>query len=62
MYLWSAQNNKVVKFCDFGSTDDMVCSLVWSPSGHQLAVGTASGEIHMFDANRMKRVGVIEGH
>jgi WD40 repeat protein len=40
----------------------MVCSLAWSPSGHQLSVGTSSGEVHLFDTNRMKRVCVLEGH
>ena len=43
VYLWSAANNKVVKFCDLGLTD-MVTSVNWSPRGHQLCIGTSLGE------------------
>ncbi|KAM3132013.1 hypothetical protein pb186bvf_015897 [Paramecium bursaria] len=61
IYLWSAHNNKVIKFCDFDN-NDMVCSLVWSPQGNQLAVGTGSGETHLYDQVKMKRISVLEGH
>ncbi|KAM3132005.1 hypothetical protein pb186bvf_015889 [Paramecium bursaria] len=61
VYLWSAHNNKVIKFCDFGN-NDMVCSLVWSPQGNQLAIGTGSGETHLYDQVKMKRISVLEGH
>ncbi|KAM3132008.1 hypothetical protein pb186bvf_015892 [Paramecium bursaria] len=57
----SAHNNKVIKFCDFDN-NDMVCSLVWSPQGNQLAVGTGSGETHLYDQVKMKRISVLEGH
>lgn len=46
--MWSAYNNRVTKFCDFGN-NDVVCSLIWNPMGNQLAIGTGSGEIHIYD-------------
>ncbi len=38
VYLWSAANNKVIKFCDLGMTD-MVTSVSWSPRGNSLSIG-----------------------
>lgn len=61
VYLWQATTNKVVKFCDFGQ-DDMVCSLNWAPGGHQLAIGTDQGLVHLYDQVKMKKYSVIEGH
>ncbi|CAD8164284.1 unnamed protein product [Paramecium pentaurelia] len=61
VYLWSAYNNRVTKFCDFGN-NDMVCSLIWNPQGNQLAIGTGSGEVHIYDQEKMKRIQILEGH
>lgn len=61
VYLWSAHNNKVFKFFDFGN-DDMVCSLAWSPNGTQLSIGTQQGEIHLFDSDKIKKLSTLQGH
>ncbi|CAD8178876.1 unnamed protein product [Paramecium pentaurelia] len=61
VYLWSAINNKVTKFCDFRNTD-IVCSLTWAPQGNQLAIGTESGSIQIYDQQKMKRISTLQGH
>ena len=44
VYLWSACNNKVVKFCDLGA-NDTVTSVTWNARGSQLGIGTSMGDI-----------------
>lgn len=61
VYLWSGANNRVFKVCDLGG-DDMVTSVNWAQKGHLLGVGTNSGEVHIWDINKVKRVRNFEGH
>lgn len=61
VYLWSGANNRVFKVCDLG-TEDIVTSVSWSRSGDLLGVGTNSGEVHVWDINKVKRVRCLEGH
>ena len=37
-------------------------SLAFSPDSSMLALGVEDGRIHLWDMNRLKRVGVLEGH
>lgn len=61
VYLWSGTNSKVFKVCDLGS-DDMVTSISWAKKGQLLGVGTNSGEVHIWDVNKVKRIRTLEGH
>lgn len=61
VYLWSAADGKVFKVCDLGN-EDMVTSVSWSKRGNHLAVGTNSGEVHIWDINKVKKVRTMEGH
>ena len=61
VYLWSGANNRVFRVCDLGS-EDTVTSVSWARKGDLLGVGTNSGEIHVWDINKVKRVRCLEGH
>ncbi|OQR95729.1 WD repeat-containing protein srw1 [Achlya hypogyna] len=61
VYLWSACTSKVTKLCDLGDQDS-ITSVSWAPRGHQLAVGTHSGEVQLWDTVECKRVRTMQGH
>eukprot|EP00871_Galdieria_phlegrea_P001550 jgi/Galph1/2396/GphlegSOOS_G1038.1 len=61
VYLWNAVTSKVTKICEVDS-GDAICSVSWSPRGKELAVGTRSGEVHLYDISHVKRVRTFAGH
>lgn len=61
VYLWNGTNSKVTKLCDLGLSDT-VTSVGWSLKGPQFTLGTNTGELHLWDLNKMKKVRVIRGH
>ena len=44
VYLWSASNNKVIKFCEL-SNNELITSINWNKYGTHLAIGTSLGEV-----------------
>ncbi len=60
VYLWGAKNSQVTKLIEY--EQDKICSVSWASEGSQLAVGNTSGEIELFDVNKMKSIRVFEGH
>jgi cell division cycle 20-like protein 1 (cofactor of APC complex) len=61
VYLWSAHTSKVMKLCDMGFTDS-IASVGWSPKGVLLSVGTTSGDVHIWDSVKMKKIRTMSGH
>lgn len=61
VYLWNAATSKVTKLCDL-SHGDSVCSVSWSPRGKELAVGTRSGEVLLYDVSCLKNIRTFTGH
>ena len=61
VYLWSANTSKVMKLCDLGFTDS-IASVGWSPKSVMLSVGTTSGDVHIWDSVKMKKVRTLTGH
>ena len=61
VYLWNASNSKVTKLCDLGISDSAT-SVSWSLKGSTLAVGTNSGDVQVWDVNKMKRLRAFQGH
>ncbi|EGR34333.1 hypothetical protein IMG5_016240 [Ichthyophthirius multifiliis] len=61
VYLWKANSNIVVKFCDLGSNDS-VASVNWHPKGHQLCIGTSKGETQVWDAGEIQNIRTLKGH
>eukprot|EP00826_Nyctotherus_ovalis_P064842 TRINITY_DN9519_c0_g3_i2.p1 TRINITY_DN9519_c0_g3~~TRINITY_DN9519_c0_g3_i2.p1 ORF type:complete len:462 (-),score=118.75 TRINITY_DN9519_c0_g3_i2:92-1477(-) len=60
VYLWSAQG-KVTKLSDVG-TSNMVTALGWSVNGSNLAVGTYTGAVQVWDVNRVKQTRNLKTH
>ncbi len=60
VYLWSPQG-KVTKLSDVGPSNS-VTSVGWALNGGLLAVGTYTGAVQIWDANRAKLVRTIKGH
>lgn len=61
VYLWNANNSKVTKLCDLGMADT-VTSVSWSLKGPHFSLGTNSGEVQIWDVNKMKRIRIMHGH
>lgn len=61
VYLWNAANSKVTKLCDLGISDSAT-SVCWATKGPHFSLGTNSGEVQIWDVNKMKRVRVLQGH
>ncbi|KAJ7191070.1 quinon protein alcohol dehydrogenase-like superfamily [Mycena pura] len=53
VYLWTAHNAAVSRLCDLSDTNDSISSVSWVQKGSTLAVGTISGRLHVYDANRL---------
>ncbi|KAF7322730.1 WD-REPEATS-REGION domain-containing protein [Mycena chlorophos] len=53
VYLWTAHNAAVNRLCDLSDTNDSISSVSWVQKGSTLAVGTISGRLHVYDANRL---------
>jgi len=66
VYLWSACTSKVTKLCDLRSdlsdSPDLVTSVKWIGRGSHLAIGTNSGVVQIWDADRCKQVRTMMGH
>ncbi|EPX75060.1 fizzy-like protein Mfr1 [Schizosaccharomyces octosporus yFS286] len=61
VYLWSANSGKVVKLHDFGEANN-VTSVLWTGIGTNIAVGTDSGFIHIWDTECTKPIRSLRGH
>lgn len=61
VYLWNANNSKVTKLCDLGISDSAT-SVSWSLKGPLFSLGTNSGEVQIWDVNKMKRLRILHGH
>ena len=60
VYFWSSTNSKVTKLCQYD--EENVCSVSWAKTGRHIAVGNTSGEVHVYDAQKMACVRVFDGH
>ena len=43
LYMWNANNNKVLRFCDLNPAS--ITSLAWNSSGSQVSIGNSLGVI-----------------
>ena len=60
VYLWSPQG-KVVKLSDVGPSNN-ITSVGWSINGTTLAVGTYTGSVQIWDANKTKQLRTLKSH
>lgn len=61
VYLWSACTSKVTMLCDLGENDS-VTGVCWAVRGSQLAVGTRSGQVQLWDPVKCKKLKTMKGH
>ncbi len=60
VYLWSPQG-KVTKLSDVGPSNS-ITSVGWSLNGSLLSVGTYTGAVQIWDANKTKQIRTIKAH
>lgn len=61
VYLWSACTSVVTKLCDLG-VNGPVCSVSWSQGGKELAIGTATGLVQLWDTVSCSKIRSLLGH
>ncbi|KAF0696120.1 Aste57867_13096 [Aphanomyces stellatus] len=61
VYLWSACTSNVTKLCELGPAD-AVASVAWTLRGDELAVGTNSGMVQIWDTQHGKCIRTMQGH
>ncbi|KRK00519.1 fizzy-related protein homolog [Drosophila yakuba] len=62
VYLWSAVSGQVTRLCDFNNEDNLVTAVSWHGEGRQVAIGTQSGYVTIWDAERQKQLNRLDGH
>jgi len=62
VYLWGAADGSIHQLCSLEGPDDYVTSLQWSKKDNQLAVGTSTNTIELWDTTRLVRVREMTGH
>ncbi|KAI8039969.1 fizzy-related protein homolog [Drosophila gunungcola] len=61
-YLWSAVSGQVTRLCDFSQEDNLVTAVSWHGGGRQVAIGTLSGHVSIWDAEKQKELNRLDGH
>lgn len=61
VYLWNAESGTIEILFE-NETNEHTCSLAWIQEGQILAVGTNSGNVELWDCNKMRRLRVMTGH
>eukprot|EP01043_Picozoa_sp_COSAG02_P000806 COSAG02_NODE_16_length_56207_cov_9.816122_23_plen_524_part_00 len=62
VYLWNAHTGQISQLTQTTTTDDYVASLSFSADGSQIAVGTNSAQVRLFDVEKMKLIRSMKGH
>ncbi|KAH8237343.1 hypothetical protein KR038_010150 [Drosophila bunnanda] len=65
VYLWNAVDGQVTRLCDFSQEDNLITAVSWRNGGgdaHEVAIGTQSGHVSIWDAGRQKQLNRFEGH
>ena len=63
VYLWNASTGDIQQLMQTGDdTNDYVASVQWSADGKHIAVGTASANVQIWDAARLKQLRNLRGH
>lgn len=61
VYLWNGGSGQVKKLCQLDGTDK-VTSVSWIQRGTHLALGTSTGMVQIWDAEKCQRVRQMTGH
>ena len=61
--LWCTNQTQESILCSYYNTPDKyVSSVIWSPSGDSLAVGTSKGQVELYDVATHKLLNIFGGH
>lgn len=61
VFLWSASSSKVTKLCEL-APGDSITSVTWAVRGSQVAVGTFSGQVQIWDAAHGAKIRDMKSH
>ncbi|CAL8466961.1 g6497 [Coccomyxa elongata] len=62
VYLWNAADGSIEQLMECSEEDDYVTSVAWAADGKHVAVGTASAQVQIWDAARVKQIRALKGH
>ncbi|CAM9392149.1 unnamed protein product [Chrysoparadoxa australica] len=63
VYLWEASTGSITELFTLEDDNDYVCSVQWiQEGGSHIAVGTASSQVMLWDAQACKQVRSMDGH
>ncbi|GMP23773.1 hypothetical protein CsSME_00001250 [Camellia sinensis var. sinensis] len=62
VYMWNAENSNTQKLFQVDRGNDYPSSVAWSDDAKAVAVGHMCSEIHLWDAEALKPVRILEGH
>jgi cell division cycle protein 20 (cofactor of APC complex) len=63
VYLWNAASGSIEELMHTSAADDYITSVSWiKEGGGYLAVGTASADVQLWDADKMRQVRSMKGH
>jgi len=62
VYLYTVATAKVTRLVELNESDGPVASVAWSSCGQNLAVGTTSGALQIWDTGTGKKLRVLRGH
>jgi len=61
VYVWNAKNGDISNLMSVAE-NDYVSSLSWIPGGSQLAIGTGSNSLFLYDVDTSKKLRTLRGH
>lgn len=61
IYLWNANTGEIANLLELPESE-YVSSVSWIEEGNCLGVGCSSGEVQLWDTEKMKRLRVMNGH
>ena len=63
VYCWNGSTGAIQELCTLPGAEDYVTSVAWiREGGVHLAVGTAGGDVQLWDAERAKQIRSMRGH
>jgi len=63
VYCWNGSTGAIQELCTLAGAEDYVTSVAWiKEGGVHLAVGTAGGDVQLWDAERNKQIRSMRGH
>ena len=62
MYLWNASTGSISELCSQEADGDYISSVSWLNDGVHVAIGTASAQVQIWDAQAQRKIRTMSGH